>query len=214
MKLKPLLLILLFLALTSSSSSAPLPNDAAALLHFKSKADLRNQLNFSPKSSSAFCKWKGVECSDSRAIRLIGEDLQLGGIFAPNTLSQLAELRLLSLQNNSLTGPIPDLSDLVNVKALFLNRNYFSGAVPPSLSALHRLKTVDLSYNMLAGSIPASLNGLDRLYYLRLDFNRLNGSVAPLNQSSLQIFNVSHNDLTGAIPVTPALSRFNSSSFC
>ncbi|KAG6426630.1 hypothetical protein SASPL_110857 [Salvia splendens] len=210
MKLKPLLLILLFLALTSSSSSAPLPNDAAALLHFKSKADLRNQLNFSPKSNSAFCKWKGVECSDSRAVRLIVEDVQLGGVFAPNSLSQLAELRLLNLQNNSLTGPIPDLSGLVNLKALFLNRNYFSGAVPPSLSALHRLKTVDLSYNMLAGSIPASLNGLDRLYYLRLDFNRLNGSVPPLNQSSLQIFNVSHNDLTGAIPVTPALSRFNS----
>ncbi|KAG6435205.1 hypothetical protein SASPL_100075 [Salvia splendens] len=85
-----------------------------------------------------------------------------------------------------------------------------SASLPPPL---YRLKTVDLSYNMLAGSIPASLNCLDRLYYLRLDFNRLNGSVPPLNQSSLQIFNVSHNDLTGAIPVTPALSRFNSSSF-
>ncbi|KAL1534166.1 putative inactive receptor kinase [Salvia divinorum] len=213
MNLKPLLLILLFLALSSSSSSAPLPNDAAALLHFKSKADLGNQLTFSPKTSSAFCKWKGVECSHSRAIRFVVEDVKLAGIFAPNSLTQLPELRVLSLQNNSLTGPIPDLSGLLNLKALFLNRNYFSGAVPPSLSALHRLKTIDLSYNMLAGSIPASLNGLDRLYYLRLDFNRLNGSVPPLNQSSLQIFNVSHNDLAGAIPVTPALSRFNSSSF-
>lgn len=65
---------------------------------------------------------------------------------------------------------------------------------------------------MLSGSIP-DFSGLDRLYFLRLDFNRFNGSVPPLNQSSLQIFNVSHNALSGAIPVTPTLSRFNTTSF-
>lgn len=162
---------------------------------------------------SDFCKWKGVYCSNSRAVRVVVENMNLGGVFPPDSLSCLAELRVLSLQNNSLTGPIPDLSGLVNLKVLFLSHNYFSGGVPPSISALHRLKTVDLSNNMLSGSIPLSLNGLDRLYYLRLDFNRFNGSVPPLNLSALTVFNVSHNDLAGAIPVTPTLSRFNTSSF-
>lgn len=190
-----------------------LSRDASALLGFKSKADLRNNLGFSPKTAFAFCKWEGVQCSDSRAVKVVIESMNLGGVFAPGTLTQLRELRVLSLQNNSLTGPIPDLSPLLNLKVLFLSRNYFSGSLPPSLSTLHRLKTLDLSYNMLAGPIPHSLNALDRLYFLRLDFNRFNGSVPPFNQSSLQIFNVSHNDLTGAIPVTPTLSRFNTSSF-
>lgn len=197
----------------SPGKSLLLPSDASALLDFKSKADSRNKLDFSPETGFAFCKWEGVQCSNSRAVKVIIESMNLGGVFIPNTLTQLRQLRVLSLQNNSLTGPIPDLSGLINLKVLFLSSNYFSGSVPPSISTLHRLKTIDLSYNMLAGSIPLSLNGLDRLYYLRLDFNRFNGSVPPFNQSSLQIFNVSHNDLTGAIPVTPTLSRFNTSSF-
>ncbi|KAI3460207.1 hypothetical protein Pfo_016870 [Paulownia fortunei] len=197
----------------SPGKSLLLPSDASALLDFKSKADLRNKLDFSPKTGFEFCKWEGVQCSNSRAVKVIIESMNLGGVFVANSLTQLRQLRVLSLQNNSLTGPIPDLSGLINLKVLFLSRNYFSGSVPPSISTLHRLKTLDLSYNMLAGSIPLSLNGLDRLYYLRLDFNRFNGSVPPFNQSSLQIFNVSHNDLTGAIPVTPTLSRFNTSSF-
>ncbi|KAL6504619.1 hypothetical protein OROHE_023377 [Orobanche hederae] len=207
-----------YVVLAFSSSSSPgkklsLPPDASALLDFKSKADSRNELDFSPKTASDFCKWEGVQCSDSRAVKVILQNMKLGGVFGPNTLTQLPQLRVLSLRNNSLTGPIPDLSGLINLKLLFLSRNYFSGAVPPSISTLRRLKTLDLSYNMLSGSIPLSLNGLDRLYYLRLDFNRFNGSVPPFNQSSLQIFNVSHNDLTGAIPVTPTLSRFNTTSF-
>ncbi|KAL8487528.1 hypothetical protein ACS0TY_024001 [Phlomoides rotata] len=207
----PLFISILFhyftLAFSNNSS------DASALLHFKSKADLGKKLDFSSKTAFAFCKWEGIQCSNSRAVKVIIENMNLGGVFAPNTLSQLTQLRVLSLQNNSLTGPIPDLAGLANLKVLFLSSNYFSGSVPPSVSTLHRLKTLDLSYNMLSGSIPPSLNGLDRLYYLRLDFNRFNGSVPPLNQSSLQIFNVSHNDLSGAIPVTPTLSRFNTTSF-
>ncbi|KAL9143798.1 hypothetical protein ABFS82_14G257400 [Erythranthe guttata] len=202
-----------------SSSPSPaktllLPSDSSALLDFKSKADLRNVLDFSAKTGSGFCKWGGVQCSDSnRAVKVVLENMNLGGVFAPDTLTQLRQLRVLSLRNNSLTGPVPDLSGLVNLKVLFLCRNYFSGAVPPSVSTLHRLKTLDLSYNMLAGSIPLSLNGLERLYFLRLDFNRFHGPVPPFNLSSLQVFNVSHNDLAGAVPVTPTLSRFNTSSF-
>ncbi|KAL2498232.1 Leucine-rich repeat protein kinase family protein [Abeliophyllum distichum] len=212
------LLIFLSVYFHSGASSSPSktllqPSDAAALLAFKSKADLNNKLGFSPKTSFAFCKWNGVQCTDSRAVRVIIEGIKLGGTFAPNSLSRLAELRVLSLQNNSLKGPIPDLSGLVNLKSLFLSHNYFSGFIPPSISTLHRLKTLDLSYNMFTGLVPVSLNSLERLYYLRLDYNRFNGSVPPLNQSTLQIFNVSHNDLNGAIPVTPTLSRFKASSF-
>lgn len=200
-------------ASSSSSKNILQPSDAAALLSFKSKADLHNKLAFSPNTSFAFCRWNGVQCTDFRAVKVIIEEMKLGGTFAPNSLSRLGELRVLSLQNNSLTGPIPDLSGLVNLKSLFLSHNYFSGSVPPSISTLHRLKTLDLSYNMLTGPVPVSLNNLNRLYYLRLDYNRFNGSVPPLNQSTLQIFNVSHNELSGAIPVTPTLSRFKASSF-
>ncbi|KAK8585001.1 hypothetical protein V6N13_138943 [Hibiscus sabdariffa] len=209
------ILLLVLCSVIASAEAAKLMSspEATALQGFQSKADLRNHLGFSHNASFRFCDWQGVTCYEQRVVRLILEDLDLGGIFAPNTLSRLAQLRVLSLQNNSLTGPIPDLSGLVNLKTLFLDRNFFTGSFPLSLLSLHRIRTLDLSYNNLTGPIPTSLAYLDRLYYLRLDQNRLNGPIPPFNQSSLKTFNISGNNLTGAVPVTPTLLRFDFSCF-
>ncbi|OWM70850.1 probable inactive receptor kinase At5g67200 [Punica granatum] len=211
--LAPLLLHLLVTVSASSGSTGRLPSDAAALLSFKSKADLKGNLPFSTNGSLRYCSWAGVTCLQGRVVRLVVEGFDLGGVFSPDSLSRLDQLRVLSLQNNSLSGPIPDLSGLVNLKTLFLDHNSFSGPFPPSIFSLHRIRTVDLSHNNLTGPLPPSLTKLDRLNYLRLDSNRFNGTVPPLNQSSLQTFNVSGNDLNGAIPVTPVLSHFGVSSY-
>ena len=205
---------LIFTLVISSSYSYSQPNDVQALLSFKSKADTKNKLySFSPNTTFRFCQWQGVKCVQQRVIRLVLEDLDLVGTLAPDTLTRLDQLRILSLQNNSLTGPIPDLSGLFNLKTLFLDHNSFSGSFPPSILKLHRIRTVDLSYNNLTGALPSWLATLDRLYYLRLEWNRFNGTVPPLNQTTLQTFNVSGNNLTGPIPVTVTLVRFGSSSF-
>ncbi|KAJ7966584.1 putative Receptor protein kinase [Quillaja saponaria] len=189
------------------------PSDANALLLFKSKADPNNHIHFSPNTFSAshICHWEGIKCAGQKMVRLVLQSLDLGGVFAPDTLSRLDQLRVLSLQNNSLTGPIPDLSGLVNLKSLFLDHNYFTGPFPPSVLYLHRLRTLDFSHNNLSGSIPTWLSSQDRFYYLRLDWNRFNGTIPPLNQSALKTFDVSGNNLTGAIPVTPTLLHFGSS---
>ncbi|KAK6938652.1 Protein kinase domain, partial [Dillenia turbinata] len=209
-----LILLSFYTSLSASSSPSSLSKDALAILAFKSKADLGNILEqISFNSTSTFCKWQGVTCSQGRATRFVLENFNLRGLFAPNTLTHLDQLRVLSLQNNSLTGQIPNLSGLTNLKTLFLDHNLFSGSFPPSLSSLHRLRTIDFSYNNLTGLIPSWLTNLDRLYCLQLDFNRFTGSVPPLNQSTLQIFNVSNNNLTGPIPITAALVRFTSLSF-
>ncbi|KAJ6722349.1 LEUCINE-RICH REPEAT PROTEIN KINASE FAMILY PROTEIN [Salix koriyanagi] len=210
---------LLCFFITAASSTAPAsdllaPPDATAVLAFKYKADLNKKLPFSQNTTSHFCQWPGVKCLQQKITRLVIRDLDLGGIFAPITLSSLDQLRVLGLQNNSLTGPIPhDLSKLTNLKSVFLDHNSFTGSFPPSLLFLNRLRTLDLSYNNLSGPIPSALISLDRLYYLRLDRNRFNGSIPPLNQSSLLTLNVSFNNLSGAIPVTPTLLRFDLSSF-
>lgn len=212
------LVLFFFFSAAASHSKIHDSPDASALLAFKEKADLWNKLDhffFSASTTSAFCKWKGVQCTEGnrKVVRFVIENVYLGGIFAPNTLSKLDQLRVLSLQNNSLTGPLPDLSGLFNLKVLFLDHNFFSGSIPLSLTTIHRLKTLDLSYNNLTGQVPVSFNNLDRLYYLRLDSNRFNGSVPPLNQSTLERFNISNNNLAGAVPVTQTLLRFKSSSF-
>ncbi|KAJ8763264.1 hypothetical protein K2173_026165 [Erythroxylum novogranatense] len=208
-----LVLSLCTLATVASSVNLLQLSDAAALLAFKSKADLKDILPYTHNTSFNFCQWQGVKCFQRKVARLVVQGLDLGGVFAPDTLSRLDQLRVLSLQSNSLTGPIPDLSKLINLKSLFLDHNSFTGSFPHSIFSLHRVRTLDLSYNNLTGAIPAKLISLERLYYLCLEWNNFNGSIPPLNQSSLQTFNVSFNNLTGAIPVTPTLLRFGPSAF-
>ncbi|XP_024019525.1 probable inactive receptor kinase At5g67200 [Morus notabilis] len=199
--------------LTPPLESLLRPSDAVSLITFKSKADLDNKLLYVLNERFDYCQWRGVKCAQGRVVRLVLQGYGLRGVFPPDSLTRLDQLRVLSLNNNSLSGPIPDLSPLVNLKSLFLDRNSFSGAFPPSILTLHRLLTLDLSFNNFSGPIPAGITALDRLNSLRLQWNRFNGTLPPLNQSLLFVFNVSRNNLTGAVPVTPSLSRFGASSF-
>lgn len=217
------LLLLLLLLLTSTAHCSKLTprhlppllfTDATALLAFKRNADVNNRLHFSAATRGLrFCAWEGVVCNGPKVERLILQDLDLRGFWPPNTLTRLDQLRVLSLQNNSLTGPIPDLTSLSNLKSLFLDHNHFTGSLPPSLFFLHRLRNLDFSHNNLSGSISTAFTNLDRLHTLRLASNFFNGSIPPFNQSSLKIFDVSANNLSGAIPLTPTLFRFPPSSF-
>ncbi|KAF7809377.1 inactive leucine-rich repeat receptor-like serine/threonine-protein kinase [Senna tora] len=187
-------------------------DDAEALLALKSSIDAHNTLPW--QAGSNVCNWKGVrDCFNGRVRKLVLEDLNLTGTLDPNILNQLDQLRVLSFKSNSLSGLIPDLSGLLNLKSIFLNDNNFSGDFPASISGLHRVKVVVFSGNRLSGNIPASLVKLRRLYILCLQDNSFTGSIPGLNQSSLRYLNVSNNRLSGEIPVTSALIRFNTSSF-
>ena len=222
MAIDPHLLLFLLLAPSNAHCSKlqrrHLPpfvfTDATALLVFKLKADVNNHLDFSPLTRGLrFCAWHGVECNGPKVLRLVLQNLDLGGAWAPKTLTRLDQLRVLSLQNNSLTGPIPDLTGLFNLKSLFLDNNHFTASLPPSLFSLHRLRNLDFSHNNFSGPIPTAFTTLDRLHSLLLSFNSFNGSIPPFNQSSLKIFRASANNLSGAVPVTPTVFRFPPSSF-
>ncbi|KAL0381861.1 UNVERIFIED_CONTAM: putative inactive receptor kinase [Sesamum angustifolium] len=190
-----------------------LPADAVALLAFKSKADLDNKLLYTTNERFDYCQWQGVKCAQGRVVRFIAESFGLRGTVSGATLSRLDQLRVLSLRNNSLSGTIPDFSPLVNLKTLVLDHNYFSGTFPLPILSLHHLSILDLSHNNLSGLLPENLLVLDRLGYLRLDSNSFYGPIPPLNQTILQVFSVSYNNLSGPIPVTPTLKRFKISSF-
>ncbi|ESQ45501.1 hypothetical protein EUTSA_v10010170mg [Eutrema salsugineum] len=222
MTLFPYSLLFLFLLLRISAVyplppanyfNSFLPSDAVALLSFKSTADLDDKLLYSLTEPYDYCQWRGVECSQDRVVRLVLAGVGLRGNFSPETLSRLDQLQVLSLENNSLSGSIPDLSPLVNLKSLILSRNGFSGTLPPSILSLRRLIVLDLSNNNFTGSIPSEINVLSRLSSLNLEFNRLSDTLPRLNLPYMTSFNVSGNNLTGAVPVTATLSRFNASSF-
>ncbi|XP_022985305.1 inactive leucine-rich repeat receptor-like serine/threonine-protein kinase At1g60630 isoform X1 [Cucurbita maxima] len=185
--------------------------DAEALLALKASLDPGNSL---PWRGSSICSWQGVkECTNGRVTKLVLEHLNLSGVLNDKILNRLDQLRVLSFKGNSLSGQIPDLSGLVNLKSLYLSDNNLSGEFPSSISDLHRLKVVVVSGNQISGPIPDSLLKLRRLYVLHLQDNQFSGSIPPFKQTSLRFFNVSNNRLSGDIPVTPTLVRFNVSSF-
>ncbi|KAL8473050.1 hypothetical protein ACS0TY_029380 [Phlomoides rotata] len=207
------LLLPLILTFPVCAAAGSLPADAVSLLSFKSNADLDNKLLYTTNERFDYCQWQGVKCAQGRVVRYVVQSSGLRGAVSPSTLSRLDQLRVLSLRNNSLFGPLPDFSPLINLKALLLDHNYFSGAFPPSLLSLHRLLILDLSHNNFTGSLPESLTVLDRLSNLRLDSNRFSGAIPPLNQTTLAVLNVSNNNLSGPIPVTPTLKKFRIFSF-
>lgn len=187
-------------------------NDAEALLELKASIDPSNRLPW--RRGPDPCTWVGVkECMRGRVTKLVVENAAVRGTLDGGSLGKLDQLRVLSFKSNNLTGRIPDMSRLVNLKSLYLNHNRLNGKFPDSLSSLHRLKIIVLSGNSLSGEIPANLVNVTRLYALLLDGNKFTGPIPPVNQSSLKFLNVSNNRFSGEIPHTPALAQFNESAF-
>jgi Leucine-rich repeat (LRR) protein len=81
----------------------------------------------------------------------------------PDLSQSFPNLEELDLSNQTrtntggLSGPIPDLPDLV---VLDLSSNKLTGAIPPGIGNLPRLKKFVVSNNMLSGGIPKTLRKL------------------------------------------------------
>ncbi|KAL6007547.1 hypothetical protein ACLOJK_033045 [Asimina triloba] len=204
-----LLFLILLLALHLSPAKASTNPDAQPLLAFKSASDRYNKLSSWNQTADLCTSWYGVSCYQGRVSRLVLESLGLNG--SVNPLTALTGLRVLSLKNNHLAGPIPNLANLTALKLLFLSYNDFSGDFPPSLPSLLRLYRLDLSHNNLSGQIPATVNRLVHVLTLRLEENMFAGSISSLNLPNLQDFNVSGNRLSGTVP--KSLSGFPASAF-
>lgn len=201
-----------FLLIFSTAFPLVRSDDGEALLALRASIDPLSMLRWG--GGGDFCKWEGVkECMNGRVTKLVVERFNLSGTLDGKSLNLLDQLRVLSFKENFLSGQIPEVPSLVNLKSLYLNNNKFSGRIPVSLSLMHRLKVIVLSENSLSGQIPRAFVSLGRLYVLFVQDNRLSGPVPPFNQTSLRFFNVSNNLLSGRIPPTPALAKFDKLSF-
>ncbi|XP_024357802.1 leucine-rich repeat receptor protein kinase HPCA1 isoform X1 [Physcomitrium patens] len=131
----------------------------------------------------------------------------------PSELGNLQNLKLLSLQQCSLTGFIPaSLGQLVNLTYLALNGNKLTGPIPSALGALSKLKWFDVAYNRLSGSLPVSSNnaaklGLDTwpvIQHYHLNNNEFSGSIPPELGGATECLHLllEYNQFTGTIPDT------------
>ncbi|EEF36780.1 probable leucine-rich repeat receptor-like protein kinase At1g68400 isoform X2 [Ricinus communis] len=168
------------------------PGERDALLQLRNSMTSSFNLHSNwtgPPCIGNLSRWFGVVCSDWHVTHLVLEGIQLSGSLPPAFLCHITFLTTLSFTNNSIFGPLPNLTSLAH------------------------LQSVLLSYNRFAGSIPSDYIELPSLQQLELQQNYLQGQIPPFNQSTLIDFNVSYNYLQGSIPETDVLRRFPETSF-
>ncbi|KAG8376511.1 hypothetical protein BUALT_Bualt09G0071000 [Buddleja alternifolia] len=107
--------------------------------------------------------WSWVQCSSDpqpriTSIKLSGKNLS-GPI--PLEFTRLSGLAELWLDNNSLSGSIPDFSGCPNLRKIHLEDNHFTGELPSSLAGLNNLRELYIQNNMLSGNLPSGLLNKD-----------------------------------------------------
>ncbi|KAB2083657.1 hypothetical protein ES319_A05G283500v1 [Gossypium barbadense] len=158
----------------------------------------------------------------------------------PSQLGELVNLEQLDLSRNSFTGEIPlSFGNFSYLNKLILNSNLLTGSIPKSFQNLQKLTLLDLSYNRLSGEIPSeigyitsltisldlssnmftgeipeSMSGLRQLQSLDLSHNMLHGRIKVLGSlTSLTFLNISFNNFSGPIPVTPFFRTLSYNSY-
>ncbi|XP_017984371.1 PREDICTED: probable leucine-rich repeat receptor-like protein kinase At2g33170 [Theobroma cacao] len=156
------------------------------------------------------------------------------GAFTVNLSSNLFEgplplcssIRILSLRNNSFSGPIPENigQKMWMVEYLDLSKNFLSGTIPSSIGKFKKLqvmylsnnllsekipwwkhlttfRVLDFSKNNLSGNISSSICSQLRLHILKLSGNNLSGKLTTLqNCSGLSELDLGNNQFYGRIP--------------
>ena len=128
--------------------------------------------------------------------------------FVPSGVSKLKNLVLLNLSSNNFEGIVPSgFGSLDSLEYLDLSHNSFSGDIMGLLSQLDIVVHVDLSSNQFSGSLDLGLGNasfVSSIKYLNVSHNYLVGQLFAHDGvpffDSLEVFDVSDNQITGAIP--------------
>ncbi|KAL6911574.1 hypothetical protein ACP4OV_000379 [Aristida adscensionis] len=133
----------------------------------------------------------------------------------PNEVARMRNLDTLDLSCNMIAGSIPSaIGRLEHLLRLNLSNNNLIGHIPAELGNLRSIMEIDLSNNQLGGLIPQEVGMLQNLILLKLESNNITGDVSSLtNCFSLNVLNVSYNNLAGIVPTDNNFSRFSPDSF-
>jgi Leucine-rich repeat (LRR) protein len=136
--------------------------------------------------------------------------------FSGNVPSKFpSSLRELSMFNNTLTGAIPSFtSPMADLQVLDLSLNKLSGPIPQEIMSsnngnvlLPNLRILHLYNNSLSGELPPqNNNGELRDFFVQ--HNNIVGSVPPWIYNVSGSVNLSFNNLSGSLPAVPVASSY------
>ncbi|XP_066161686.1 probable LRR receptor-like serine/threonine-protein kinase At3g47570 isoform X2 [Oryza sativa Japonica Group] len=142
-----------------------------------------------------------TNCTRLRILDL--QDNMLGGVLPTSVSNLSAQLQLLYVGFNKISGNIPfGISNLVGLNQLQLANNQFTGTLPDNIGRLSFLHLLGIENNLLTGFIPSSVGNLTQLLRLSMDNNMLEGplptSIGNLQKITLALF--ARNKFTGPLP--------------
>ncbi|KAF6174934.1 hypothetical protein GIB67_026422 [Kingdonia uniflora] len=123
----------------------------------------------------------------------------------PDDLYDVISLQEISLPGNRISGIIRGdrIVRLANLTILELCRNELSGVIPLEIGNLTKLRSLTIYSNNLAGSLPSSIRNCLNLESLNLRKNSLDGDISAIDFSSLvklSTIDLGENNLTGILP--------------
>jgi hypothetical protein len=175
-----------------------------------------------PEGSSGPWPWAGVSCRTLGNITRI-EKLQLASSaltcqLGVIDLGQFAKVTELTLNDNNISGTIPDsLGSLRELITLELRNNFMRGSLPRSIGGASSLSRLSLTNQrahgawqfgpnkptlpgMLGGSIPSEFTALTRLTHVDVGFNRFSGGLPDFSALTLlQVLHLNDADFNGSL---------------
>nr|XP_019702533.1 receptor protein kinase TMK1 isoform X2 [Elaeis guineensis] len=188
-------------------------NDLAMLDEFRKGLDNPELLRW-PADGKDPCgeKWKHVFCDGSRVNQIQVAEVGLSGSL-PQDFNKLEMLNNLGLQRNNFSGPLPSFSGLSNLQYAYLGGNRFDSIPSDFFVGLTNLQVLSLNQNPLNQStgwmLPQELENSAQLMNLSLIGCNLVGPLPDFlgKMSSLEVLQLSYNNLSGEIPVSFAGSN-------
>ncbi|KAJ1402005.1 Serine-threonine/tyrosine-protein kinase, catalytic domain [Sesbania bispinosa] len=103
--------------------------------------------------------WEWVNCSTTAPPRITKIFLSRRNVKGeiPPELNNMEALTELWLDGNLLTGPLPDMGNLINLKIVHLENNKLIGRLPSYLGSLSSLQALFIQNNSFSGEIPTRL---------------------------------------------------------
>ncbi|CAM6093584.1 unnamed protein product [Calypogeia fissa] len=181
--LDPLLNAFELHAVYDTVTTTTLSTDATALL------DVQQDLNLLDWTGDPCLPvpWDWLNCTNTAPPRVTQVKLSGYGLNGtiPASLANLTALTDLWLDNNFLTGPIPDLSGLTLLKTLHLQNNSLTGPIPASLANIPNLSELFLENNKFNSTVPAALLNKNGLIIVADSFSNSRSSSSSKKSSSI-----------------------------
>ncbi|MDX1685742.1 MAG: T9SS type A sorting domain-containing protein [Saprospiraceae bacterium] len=198
--MKYILSIILTLTLPLMSFSQVTESDSLALVDFFNALGGDNWYNKTRWLKGSVSEWRGIRVDSGRVSSITLSSNNLIGSL-PESLNDLDKLEFIFLARNEITGTLPKVDSLVNLKVLDLSVNPLDTTFPESIRGLINLTELNLAETGLTDTLPEWLPELTNLISFNISSNNLTGEYySQLSQlTKLELIDIFGNEFSGPI---------------